>query len=478
MAKQLFNSSEKSNFILNMTEEKYSKIASIGLLAACLCTSFSTAVPVISGNKVYTIITAGLSVAGVIGMVLALIGIMKKYVGKRLLLPLCGTGVTLLWAVISLINSYDRNVSLNGYPGRGEGLLAIIFYISFFITAASIKGDKARKTLVYGILANGLLNSVFALIQVFSGELSDFHWASVKIEINAAAGLSQSPLFLAMVLSLSIAAALMGAVLFSGKKEKIFCIFSACVFSFVIMFTYSFIGICGAVLAVIAAVITVFAVKAPKISLLSVLSVIVPAAAAVIVVNAGVIGNISSYRLYDGRILWFADSYIRITSSGSYDSDLVDIDDTYDVYYTLNRKTLDIISGCPVTGTGPDQLIYPQIYTYGPEGTENSSVEDILLFNKGTFDRVYNEYLNTAATRGIPSAIALIATLIGVIAIGFKGYKKTKSKMTLCMTLLTSMGALIFLIGCSNTAFSPIFWVIAGASVSLTDKNTTANTQK
>lgn len=471
MAKQLFNSSEKSNFILNMTEEKYSKIASFGLLAACLCTSLSTAVPVISGNKVYTIISAGLSVAGVICMVLALIGVIKRFVGKKMLIPLCGLSFSLVWAVISLVNSYDRYVSLNGYPGRGEGLLAIIFYTSFFITAASIKIDKTRKILVYGILANGLLNCVFAVIQVFWGKFTDFKWVSVRIELHAAAGLSQSPLFLAMVLSLSIAAALMGAILFSGKKEKNFCICSACVFSFVIMFTYSFIGICGTILSVAAAVITVFFVKAPKINLLLILSVILPAAAAIIVVNAGIIGNVKGYRLYDGRILWFADSYTRINTSGNFDSDLVDIDDTYDVYYTLNRKTLDIISGCPLTGTGPDQLIYPQIYTYGPAGSESSLIEDILIFNKGTFDKVYNEYLNTAATRGIPSVAALIAVLTGVITIGFKGYRKSKNPMTLCMTLLTSMGALLFLIGCSNTAFSPIFWVISGASVSLVDKS-------
>ncbi len=32
MAKQLFNSSEKSNFILNLTEEKYSNLASFGIM--------------------------------------------------------------------------------------------------------------------------------------------------------------------------------------------------------------------------------------------------------------------------------------------------------------------------------------------------------------------------------------------------------------------------------------------------------------
>lgn len=231
------------------------------------------------------------------------------------------------------------------------------------------------------------------------------------------------------------------------------------------MFTYSLIGICGAVLAVIAAFITIFAMKAPKINLLSVFSVIIPAAAAVIIVQAGVIGNINNYRLYDGRILWFADSYMRLASSGDFDLSVVDIDSTEDVYYTLNSKTMNIISENALTGTGPDQLIYPQIYTYGPLGPD-SAVEDIAIYNRGTFDKVYNEYLNTAATRGILSAIAFIVTLLGVLIIGFRSFKKSRNGMTLCMTLLTAIGAAIFLIGCSNTAFSPIFWAIAGCNVS------------
>ena len=479
MAKQLFNSSEKSNFILNLTEEKYAKIASWGLLAACFCTSAATAIPVFTGNKAYTITSMGLSIAGVLGMVLALIGAMKKYVTKRIIVPLCCMGVTLVLAVISLINSYDISVSLNGYPGRGEGLLAIIFYICFFISAASIKVDKARETLIYGILGNGLLNCVIGFIQVFTGKISDFVIVQLKtvegnveaVKINAAAGLSQSPLFLAMVLSISIAAALMGAVLLNGKKKRIFCIISACVFSFVIMFTYSLIGICGAGLAVIAAVITVFAVKAPKINLLSVFTVIVPAALAVVIVQAGVVGNISQYRLYDGRILWYADSYMRLVSSGDSDSNVVDVDDTIDVYYTLNRKTMDIITKYPFLGTGPDQLLYPQIYTYGPYTEGSVAVDDIIMYNKGTFDKVYNEYLNTAATKGVPSAILLAVTLLSVLFIGFKGYKKSRNGMTLCMTMLTAMGVLIFFIGCSNTAFSPIFWAIAGSSTALVKKD-------
>lgn len=465
MAKQLFNSSEKSNFILNMTEEKYSKLASWGLVLTILLTSLTTAIPLITKEKVYVLTTAGMTVGGVFCIILAIIGAMKKFISKKVLLPVCSMGFMLIWAIISMIDGYDSYVSLNGFPGRGEGVLAILFYASFFVTTLAIKGDKARKFILGGILANGLLNSIIALIQIFTGKISDFKYASIKIRINAASGLSQSPMFLAMVLSISIAVAIMGLAIFKSKKSKIISVISICIFSFVIMFTYSFVGICGAVLAVIAGIIMIFATNAPKKNLLSVFGVIIPAVIAVVIVQCGVIGNIDSYRLYDGRILWFSDGHMRLNASGNFDSDIVDIDDTYDVYYTLNRKTMNIISSNPLTGTGPDQLIYPQIYTYGTENPETALIEDIAIINKGTFDRVYNEYLNSAATRGIPSAVALGITILGVLVIGFKGYKKSKNKITLAMSLMTVMGAVLYLICCSSTAFTPIFWAIAGCTL-------------
>ena len=191
-----------------------------------------------------------------------------------------------------------------------------------------------------------------------------------------------------------------------------------------------------------------------------------PAAAAVIIVNSGIIGTLDSYRLYDGRILWFADAYYRVSASGAPDSKKVDIDDTYDVYYTLNRKTSNIISQHKLTGTGPDQLVFPQLYTYGDYVPEDGevSVESVVIQNSGTFDKVYNEYLYTAATRGIPSLIALIAVLLPVLFIGYKNSKAGDWRRK-CIFVLTLGGMLIFFIGCSNTAFAPMFWTLAGCSV-------------
>lgn len=470
MAKQLFNSSEKSNFILNMTEDSYSRLASAGIITACFSTSAATIIPLVMGNKAYSIPAVGTALAGALCMIIAIIGLIKKYISKKLLVPVCALGVMLVWGFISAFASDDPAVGIYGFSGRGEGMLTLTFYGCFFIAAACVKREKALKMLIFGIIGNGLLNCAFGLVQVFTGKVSEFAIIGSDLHANAASGLSQSPMFLAMVLGISIAAALMGFADFTGKSAKILCIVSAAVFSFVNVFTYSLLGICGTALAVIAAVAFIFAAKKPKKLLTSLAAVIVPFAAGILLVNAGTVGNISQYRLYDGRILWFADSYMRINSSGSYDNKLIDIDDTQDVYYTLNRKTTDIISSHGLLGTGPDQLVYPQIYTTGEGAYANPTVEDIAILNKGTFDRVYNEYLYTAATRGIPSAIAFVLILLSVVLISFGSVRKRKNALQLAMLLMTVMSGLLFFIGCGSTAFSPFFWIIAGLAIAEVDR--------
>lgn len=236
--------------------------------------------------------------------------------------------------------------------------------------------------------------------------------------------LAQSPIFLAMVLSLALTASLVTAVMTDSKKRRIFCIVSSCLFSFVMMFTYSLMGIAGIILAVLSSAVSIFIKKSPKIRLISLLSGILLAILSVIIVNAGLIGEISSYKLYDGYTLWWADSYMRLSSSGDYEREELDISDTMAVYNYLNDKTLDIIRKYPLTGTGEDQLVYPQLYTNGGLDPETTDINTIISLNKGTFDKVYNEYLYTAATRDIPSLIALILILVPVLVNRFQENEK------------------------------------------------------
>lgn len=460
MSKQLFNTTEKSNFILNMTEEKYSQLASYGLSLACFTTAVFAVIPEFVDKLSYSIVSGGLAVSGVICMILALIAVMKKYIDIKKLFPVCSFGAMILWGIVSLINSYSVSTSFYGFSGRGEGLLAIIFYFCFFITAMSVKREKAVKSIINSVIASGLLHSLVALIQVFTGKLSHYRFISLDIKANAASGLAQSPIFLAMVLSLSLTASLIMSV--TTDKKRIFYIVSSCIFSFVMMFTYSLVGITGIIISIILSATAVFISKSPKIRLVSLLSSVIPAVVSVIIVNAGLIGEISSYKLYDGYSLWWADSYMRLSSSGDYDSEKVDISDTAEVYGYLNSTSLDIIKKYALTGTGPDQLVYPQLYTNGGLDMETTDMSTIIFLNRGTFDRVYNEYLYTAATRGIPSLIALVLILGSVLVNGFRKVKKSRSDIDICTFMMFICGILIFFIGCSNITFSPIFWTVSG----------------
>lgn len=459
MAKTIFNTSEKSNFILNMTEEQFSKLASRGLIAAMFCVPLFTVIPEVTDKATYAFSAGGLAVGGVICMILALIAIMKKYIGKAAILPVCAMAVLAGWGVISLINGFDINISLYGYPNRGEGLLAILFYFGFFTTAAAIKREKAVATLVNGIVGVGILNSAVSLIQIFVKN-NNYKFVSVNDEIMAASGLSMSPIFLAMVLTLALTAALVGAVTSESKKRRIVFVCAAALFSFVIMFTYTIVGICGIVFSIAAAVIAVLAFKAPKSRLAAVLAAAVPAALAVVLVYAGAIGNITEYRTYDGRIAWWADAYMRASASGNFNTDIINIDDPVDVYTYMNEKTVNIIGKYPLTGTGPEQLAFPQVRAL--KGF--SEIEDIMTANDGIFDKTYNEYLYTAATRGIPSVIALVLALLPALFIGYKSLCRRKTPEAFTAFILTLGGVLMFFISCSSIAYAPVFWAAAGTA--------------
>jgi|GEM_PF-364425 energy-coupling factor transporter transmembrane protein EcfT len=468
MPKTIFHSTEKSNFILNMTEEQFSKLASRGLAIAMLMTPLFTLIPEImheglTSKATYAISAGGLVAGGVIAMIIAIIAFMKKYIGKRLIVPIGAMVIMELWGIFSLTRGVILSYSFYGYPERGEGMLAIIFYFCFFASASALKRETALRTIIDGIVGVGLLNSIIALIQVFGGVLSRYVLITSDTKINAASGLSMSPLFLAMVLTLSLTAALISFISSENKKRSIGMLVCAALFSFVMMYTYSFIGFCGLGFALIAAVAAVFVLKAPKKKLLSVPVSIAAAAGAVALVFAGAIGNISSYRLYDGRILWWADAYMRASASGTFDPRVVDIDDTADVYFYLNRRAMDVIENNPLTGTGPEQLAFA-VFKAPEDLSGYSDITEVISASKGSFDKVYNEYLYTSATRGVVSGIALVITVLSSVALGFAAFRKKRSAETFTIFVLTLGGVLIFLIGCSSIPYAPVFWTAAGVA--------------
>lgn len=467
MAKTLFKSSEKSNFILNLTEEQYAKFASLALLAGCFATSVAAAVPEINSSVSYTIAATGLTVSGVFGLIAAVIALLKKYIKGALIVPVVAFAGMLGFGVLSLVNGYDSDIGLYGFSQRGEGLMAILYYFGFFVTAASVRREKAAKALLYGIVGIGLLNALWAVIQIITEKYIFYSFAalSVAASVLSPAGLSQSPIFLSMLLTLSLTAAMAISMTEETKWLRIAAAASGSLFAFVMVFTRTFVGICGVFIGMAAGIIIVLARKKPTSRIIAVYAVFF--ATVLGIVLAGTVKNGTDnkskfkYRLYDGYILWSADAYRKNSSSGNYNPSDVDIEDTYDVYTYLNNETIDIIKRYPLDGTGPEQLVYPQLYTRG-DFTETAPVTDYIDLNSGTFDKCYNEYLYTAATRGIPSLLFMLAALFSTVFLGRKKLRSDNSDLSAVFFVLTLTGMLIFLIGCSNITFSPIFWACAG----------------
>lgn len=469
-----------------MTEEKYSSLASKALFLAFIIGSVFTIPYEIADGIGFALLQGGLAVSGVIAMVFALIAVLKKYITKKMYLPIGAFGFMVVWGIASLANSFDFNMAFYGTDGRGEGLLALIFYFCMFVTAMTIKGKKPHQTLVDGVVATGIINAIWAFLQFCNKGFpcnyravpmttleknADGVLAPLNVPIKAVSGLAYSPISLAMLLGLSIIAALLGAVLCENKVRRIIYGASSAVMSFILVFTYSLVGWVGLGSAVIISLVVIFVKKAPKIRLIPILAAVAAPALSIAIIVNGVGGIYSNYELHDGPIMWH-DSWFRLDSSGDYRTpevkkDLSKLDDTKYAYGYMNDKTISIIKRYPLLGTGPENLIFAQVYeNYKlPNGDYKISGEAGVL-NEGTFDKCYNEFLYIAATRGIPSLIAFLVLLVTSVAFSVKKLKSQKDGKALIFGLCVVIsGIIMFTVGTSSMIFAPIFWTFAGVCV-------------
>jgi len=448
--KLIFNSSEKSNFILNMTREKYSAVASKILALGCFIISimniFSEHIKVIE----FTAASAGLTVIGVMCMIYAIIALMKKYTAKSSILPVAAFGFFLVWTAVSLCFAYDLENALYGFTGRGEGLLSTVFYMSIFITALNITEKKDVQRIFDAIVLNGLLGAVYAILQ-YCGVFNAYGFGTNKLE--SVSGLSKNPIFFAMTIGLSMIVALT-AVKEENKIRNAFYLITACLCGFVSILTYTAMGVAVVLLAVLLGCTVLIKKGIDAKSALKPFAVLGAGLVAFTLLQTEVMGD-GKLESRDAKIMW-ADSYDRLSASGMYKKEDFDVNSFKSVYTFMNTHTATIVKRFPLVGTGPENLVYAQIH---------KNAEEIDM-NAGTFDKNYNEYLYIAATRGIPAAAALVVLLFAVIKNGRKNLKESCGWFDTSAITVVIGGAVILLIGNSNLTFSPIFWTVAGLCAS------------
>ena len=292
MAKTIFGTSEKSNFILNMDLDKYRRACGklvLGMLWAVAASEginqltnsanmrLSEMVNEGGGGMVFALIMIMLravaiffSIAGVFAIITVVIGLMRRQFSKAMAVPCCILAAMLGWAAISLFHSYDLKTSFFGQDGRDEGWLALLIYASVFYLGTMLRKKDDREYFLRGILNFGIVQGVWGFFQA----LPVFDYIDSSKGLNAyrnidpmlfwnvrlPAGLTDSPVTYAMLLGMLAAVAIPAALYAEDKQTRtrgIICGGLAVMMSFRTQTIAGLIAGCGAVLLAL----ILFAVK-------------------------------------------------------------------------------------------------------------------------------------------------------------------------------------------------------------------------
>ncbi len=474
-AKTIFHTTEKSNFILNMTPESYHGY-NLKILLSFLVLMPLFSIP-LEFFKVYSVPGMALSITGVFALVFVLIGFMKSETPKKLFLPACLLAAMLVWGLVSLYNSYFYSISLFGADGRSEGWLSLLFYGSFFLLGAQLGTDENRLKLLHGMFWMGLAECFWSLFQMLPVGFPSYYKnlePMLLLQVLLPSGLTGSPIFLAILLSVLLIPAVLEAVFTENPKHKLLDYVCIVCFSLTAVRTQCLTGLLGFLLAVILVLTCILIRRQGKKAAVC--------AIALIAAGIGMCWNYVSPSLnqtfsratgeevniengisfYDGAIIWEDSSY-RLAVSGYYSKSSslnpnggFEIESLSDSYGYLWKNTLHIIARFPLAGSGPDSLVYPQLYQ-----------SRAISANPNVFDRCYNYYLHIAGTLGIPMLLLFLALMILTLLRGGKACRQHGIWLHDSIFASVVLYLLLMLIGTSCITVAPLFWMLAGICVSL-----------
>lgn len=475
-AKTIFNTTEKSNFILNMKPEEYYSY-NLKILLGFLILMPLFCIPLEFVN-VYSVPAMALSITGVFAIVFVFIGFMKSETPKKLFLPAGILGAMLIWGLVSLFDASYTGLALFGEDGRNEGWLASLFYAGFFLLGAQLGTDQNRLKFINGALWMGLAECLWALLQILPIHFPS-HYQNLEpvllFDLFLPSGLTGSPIFLAILLSMLLIPAILGGIFSEKKSQKIFCQICSVCFTFFSVKTQCLLGICAPMIAILTAVIYGIVRKSGKNAIPVLVMTILAFAAGLGLSYAAPSINHSYSRatgesvqienqfvLYDGAIIWEDSSY-RLTASGYYirngaenPNGSFEITSIPETYGFLCKGTADIIRLFPLTGSGQDSMAYVQRY-------QDADV----ISNPNTFDRCYNYYLHLAGTTGIPMLVLFLILTGFVIVRGICACRKSGNWLHFGIFSAVMLYLLMMFLGTSCITVAPLFWIFAGICVNL-----------
>jgi hypothetical protein len=410
------------------------------------------------------------SIGGVFVIITMIVGIMRKQFTKRSAVPYCIILASLLWAVYSLLHSFDYKTSLFGLDGRDEGWFALVMYGGFFFLGTMLRRKEYMEKLYNGLMIFGIVQCVWGLLQAqpFFDFPTEYHVIEPMSYYNMhlPSGMTDSPITFAMLLGLLLAVSIPTAICSGDKKRRVLAAVCTGLSLLMVFKTQTIAGLIVGIAAVLFGLVF-WAVRKKEIKGKAWVMPAVTVGAALLSVcwvwfSPSINGSYKStkeamlengYVLCDGGIVW-DDSAFRLSTSGIYNRNYIEDVDIYDPVSVLRycwSEGVRVIGLYPLDGTGPDNFCYTQLHT---------SME--LADNMNNVDRPYNNLLFIAATRGVISLVLHIA-LIGVcFVLAWQRKKQHGSWQTLAACAAVVIYTLSSLVGISVLSVAPVFWALLG----------------
>lgn len=492
--KHLFGTSEKSDFILNMTEQGTKKLCGLYCIIAMIVITVA-AIPYyftkdvvdyveveggiefvhyLSEKMIYWVSTLMIG-AGVIGFCIFLIGRMKGQISLKDNKALLWLGGIIFMSLLSSLLSDYVVYALTGYLDRAEGLLSILGYMGFFAAAMTVTGDNWRKNICDALVGIGAFNSVVGILQSIpaTGEKMPNYFAYLFKEYGTAAaegekliggavhtadytasGFACTPFALGALLTVTFSAAFAGAVFDDSKLRKIFYSLGGILMTVCAVLTQTVPAVTGIGCAAVIMLVLGIAAKVKcedksqgKKALISAAAGFA-AVAAVLVIMA-----------VSGHLVFKDEQIIRTDVNDRLVISTLDKEDKEAwIYPYLWDDGMYVFENNIVFGTGPDNW-------------------DTMASLGASIDRSYNEYIDVAMQRGIITLALYIVFLIitlkkAVCAVGglFRGKNNWAAAAVMCGLAAYMLQAFFNI---SSISSSPFFWLAAGLAWSYGAKGST-----
>jgi putative inorganic carbon (HCO3(-)) transporter len=419
------------------------KLNRIGVLIAVLLPLLSGAIIAIIDNH-FVILSLGTYISGFTAILFFMINALRGDISIKKNPAFWAIAALAFLALVSyysvFLNPYEGLqkaihgdfTPLVGEYGRYEGLLVLLCYFGIFLLAMCVRDEATPKKAAIAIVIGGAVVSLFAVLQHIPGlgfpnayrDLPTFAYKNVYLSFGAA----DSPIFYGAFVTM-IFAFCAGLAVFTEKHRYVFGALALLSFT-TGLFTSSITPLIGCAAAALIIIVLSLILKRGRRFALG------------IFLAAGIIFTI----VFLTQGIWVRDMYIA-RFDGFYRKFIVGstVFDDKNLYQNAWGAAVNMIKNFPLFGVGPDSFAAYQ----------NLKVQ--------TYDSAYNEYLFTAATRGILSALIYIALLITAV---IRLMKNIKNKYAPVLLAVISAYVIQAFFNTSAVTVAPLFWLILGFSFS------------